>query len=185
VIRWLVLIGAVASGSVGLPPKPLAPSKPLATAPIEYYDGACSHCHGPYGSAYTDAFYTHTDLVQLKATLKRMADGPGQSPIDGIDLDAQVAFHQAMIVKLPFLAWTGQDGLVLTGEVTRKSTVTATAGSANLPVKVQGSHWSLQLASASDLAGLSLTATLGKASVTCRPSTRPFSVPKVWPPKRT
>jgi hypothetical protein len=162
-IIWLVGVGLslVACASVTrsgagqpasrglIPSSSQIPSKPapgpLKVGPIAYFQQNCAHCHGPFGDSYTDHFYTITDFEKLKVDVKRMADGPGQSPLDSNELTAQVDFHKALIAKGPFLCWSEQDGQILKGEVTKGSTVEAHAGSKSIPVEVKRWHWSLEL----------------------------------------
>lgn len=156
--------------------------KPLASGPIAYYDGACMHCHGPYGSSYSDSFFKKFDLGPLSKSIKEMAEGPGQSPLDDEALGAQVAFHQAIIAHLPFIDWTGQEGSKLSGEVTKKATLVASINRDRLPVTVTGGKWSLELPAGAQLGDLVLTATLKGQSATWSPKNHSYSLPSAWPP---
>jgi hypothetical protein len=98
-------------------------TKTLETAPISYFDQNCARCHGPMGSFYGDNFGANLTDAQLKRVVKEMADGPGNAPVDGLDLDAQIAFHRALVKKEPFIAVLEKSGNELRGEVSPGSQV--------------------------------------------------------------
>jgi hypothetical protein len=176
---WITIPFLGAAVVLGSPQSP----KPLTSGPIGYYDGACAHCHGTNGSAYSDDFFKKYDLSTLKKSINDMAEGPGQSPLDGQELAAQVAYHQAIIAHLPFIAWTGQAGQNLSGEVTRKATMSASINREELTVIVKGTKWTLELPVGKDASSVVLTATLSGKSVTLNLGKVDYSTPHVWPPK--
>ena len=182
---WLPLVavllsGAVAGGATGGSP----PVIPLHQGAISYFDRACAHCHGPYGSAYGSAFFTKYDLTLLGRSINSMANGPGQSPLDAEGLQAEVAFHQAIITQAPFIDWTSRDGDTFVGEVTRKAALSATARGAAVPVAVSGIHWTLKLPAGASAADVTLTASLKGKTAVWRPTKYPYSLPPKWPPAR-
>jgi len=175
------LLGAAVLASAASPPgNPHV--GPLKQGAIGYYDGACAHCHGPYGSAYGKAFFTHYDLAKLAKTIKEMAEGPGQSPLDPEGLKAQTAFHQAIITGAPFIDWTGRTGATLSGEVTRRSIFTARAKGVAVAVAVSGTQWTLAMPPGTAPGDLTLTAILKGKTTVWRPDKYPYSLPPKWPP---
>ncbi len=174
-----VLVGAVSACLLQASPAP----KPLDSGPISYYNGACAHCHGLNGSAYGEDFFKKFELAGLSKSIKEMAEGPGQSPLDTDGLSAQVAYHQAILNHAPFIAWTAQDGQKLSGEVTRKATLEASIGRAKIPVTVRGINWTLELPSGASTGEVILTATLNRVSAKLNLGKAAYSVPSIWPPK--
>ncbi len=134
---WLAALAISCAGS-----KP--PPSPLKLAPLAYYAAKCARCHGPEGSYYPDHFATQKTDKQLWEVLDRMARGAGQAPIQGIDLDVQVAFHRAIDRQLPFIAWTKIQGATLSGETTTDQ-LEAKIGSKNLPISVKDEAWTLTI----------------------------------------
>jgi len=170
-------IWAFGFNSAGLPSV-----TPLHQGAISYFDGACAHCHGPYGSGYGAGFFAKYDLKQLSKSIEDMANGPGQSPLDAEGLQAQVAFHQAIILNAPFIDWTARQGDTMSGEVTRKASVSANVHGAAVPVTVSGTHWSLTLPAGASSSDLTVTAALKGKTAVWRPTNFPFSVPPKWRP---
>jgi len=73
-----------------------------------------------------------------------MALGPAQAPIEGPDLDAQVALHYALIENRPFIAWTGRtDTGALTGEATPGADLTAESSGRALTITRTGHQWTI------------------------------------------
>ncbi|MDP8243240.1 MAG: hypothetical protein P9L94_04100 [Candidatus Hinthialibacter antarcticus] len=126
------------------PPNKLQPAvEPLSFHPIEYFEFNCARCHGSYGSSYGDTFGEGMTDAELIEFVDDMAAGPGQAPIEGAELNAQVAFHRSLVKDLPFIAWTGWDGETLSGEVTAGSSVTVKVGNEILDATVRDEKWSL------------------------------------------
>lgn len=125
---------------------PPEPPKPLKHGAIAYFRDHCQRCHGAFGGAYEDDFTKGKTLAELTDVIKSMAAGQGGSPLtDSGELGAQVSFHYAIDKKRPFLDWTGQDGNVLTGEVTPDAKVDARYRLDSLDVQVKDGMWKLTL----------------------------------------
>lgn len=158
------------------------PVKPLRQGAIAYYDDSCARCHGQDGSAYSPKLGDKYSLDQLRKKIDDMANGPGQSALDDEGLAAQVAYHQAIIAKTPFIDWTGLEGSTMTGEATRKSTVTAAIGDTSIPVVFTGIKWTLSLPSGTSAAAVTVTARLGDRQAVWSPKELPYAKPATWPP---
>jgi hypothetical protein len=141
------LLAAIALAAPETAPKPVAtPPAPLAHGPIATYDAACARCHGPNGSFYGPTLGKSKTDAQLRQVIKEMAEGPSQlPPLPPIELDAQTAYHRALIKAEPFLAVTTRTKTTIEGEVTSGATVTLTADGKPQTAKMEGSHWSASL----------------------------------------
>ena len=118
---------------------------PLGHAPLEYFAAKCARCHGPFGSFYGEDFGRNRSDAALHKVVKEMAEGPAGAPLAGRELDAQVAFHRALLAKEPFVAWTGQSGGEIAGEVSPDTTVSARVKGVEVPAKVDDTRWRLTL----------------------------------------
>jgi glucose/arabinose dehydrogenase len=149
-ITW---IGGAAPATTGMP---AAASKPAAVhegtsptpalpalAAIAYFNANCARCHGPFGAFYGKRPYHPYSVLQ--ADIKRMADGPGNAPLSPEALAAQVAYHQSLYDLKPFVAWIGQQGREISGEVSPGSTVTVLNGAQSIPAHVEDYHWTAKL----------------------------------------
>lgn len=103
---------------------------------------SCARCHGDYGANYGDEFGVGLSEAELRKFVDDMASGPGAAPLEGRELDAQVAFHRSMIRKQPFLDWTALNGDAIEGEVMEGSTVHVEIGGKSYPAKVDDARWS-------------------------------------------
>lgn len=140
------------------------PPEPLKVAPRAYFVDHCQRCHGVDGFNYPANFAKDEGPEKLRADIIRMADGAGTAPIkEKKDVDVQVAYHELMSAKRPFIAWTGREGLKLKGEVSDGATLVSNLGKVEVN---DDSEWTLTLASEADLAKLKLTATLEKKDST-------------------
>ncbi|MBZ0256272.1 hypothetical protein K8I31_09430 [bacterium] len=128
------------------PDKPLPAVEPLSFKPIDYFEFNCARCHGSYGSSYGDTFGEGMTDEELVEFVDDMAGGPGQAPIEGKKLDAEVAFHRSLVLDEPFIAWTGWDGKTLSGEVTAEATVSIQIGDKQYQAKVKDEQWTLDVA---------------------------------------
>lgn len=79
--------------------------------------------------------------AELRSKIAEMARGPGQAPLAGRDLDAQVGLHAAFARGLPFLSLTSESGGRLGGEALRAKVVTARLGKQTIAAKVGDGHW--------------------------------------------
>ena len=92
-----------------------APEK-LTVGPVSYFEAHCSRCHGPNGSFYDLQQLSKLSDAKLRKFVVDMAMGAGNAPLRGSDIDAQVAYHRAMIRNKPFLAVTSISGGFVKGE---------------------------------------------------------------------
>lgn len=142
-----VLLAAIAFAAPGPETKPFVPPPAaLVHGPIATYDAACARCHGPKGSFYGPDLGKGKTDTQLRQVIREMAEGPSQLPtLPSVELDAQTAYHRALIKGEPFLAVTFRGETRLEGEVTSGATVTVATGGKTAAAKVEGSHWSIPL----------------------------------------
>ena len=138
----------------------------LADGPISYFNAKCARCHGPYGSFYGEDFGRKLTDRQLRKVVADMAAGPAQASLSGQELEAQVAFHRALIARQPFLAWTGMDADSATGEVTPGARVHATVNGRPTQVKTSRHTWQVRLPGSNKPVAVSVSASSGKTSVT-------------------
>ena len=109
-------------------PRGAATTRP-AVAPgfgaIGYYQAHCVSCHGPYGSYYGDGFAADLSDAELAETVDEMCAGPGQAPLEGDPLAAEVAYHRSLARPdgPPFVAVVSRDAGGVKGEVTPGSAV--------------------------------------------------------------
>ena len=147
-------------------------AEPLKTSPVKYFKDHCARCHGTDGGMYDDFFDRGKSDKDLRDVIDRMATGPGQSPIDGIDLDAQVAYHRAIGSKLPFLTWTGQKGSVLSGDFAISGEkLTAKVGKKKLAVTDKEGTWTLTLPKGAKVEDVVLSV----EKTNFKPGLKPFS----------
>jgi hypothetical protein len=125
--------------------KPISSTRPVQTAPIQYFETNCSRCHGSYGRFFGDEFGKDLSDKQLRETITDMAAGPAKAPLQGEALDAQVAFHRALIRKEPFLVWTGASKTALWGEVTPGSKVQVKFGKMTVGASVKENRWRVDI----------------------------------------
>ena len=156
-------------------PKPSpTPPPPLSHGPIATYDAACARCHGPNGSFYGPTLGKGKTDAQLRQVIQEMAEGPAQlPPLPIIELDAQTAYHRAIIKAEPFIAVTSRTPARIEGEVTSGSTITVTVGGKTTAAKTDGTHWSASLP-AKGPAPI-ITARIGKATTTLDTASAAFS----------
>ena len=147
------------------------PVAPLKIAPRAYFIAHCQRCHGVDGINFVPGF-ADEPLEKLRADIVRMADGPGGASLATEDVGVQLAYHRLMSEGLPFIAWTGRDGLVLKGEASDGATLKANIGTLK-PGK--DGEWTLTLASEADLARVRITATLDGKSSVLAPTTAPYA----------
>ncbi len=126
---------------VAQPPAP----KVLVRGPIAVYEQACGRCHGPNGSFYGPDLGKGKTDTQLYKAVQDMADNQGQIELTPIEVEAQTAYHRAIIKREPFLAITGRTKVMLCGEVTKGSSVTVTVAGKPQQVRVIGFQWSATL----------------------------------------
>ncbi len=168
-------LAAIAFASPEPAPGPAAPApSPLAHGPIATYDTACARCHGPNGSFYGPTLGKGKTDAQLRQVIKEMAEGPSQlPPLPAVELEAQTAYHRALIKGEPFVALTLRTKTRIEGEVTSGSTITVTQSGKTTAAKIDGSRWSAPLAAKS--AAPTIMARLGKTSTMLNIGTAAFS----------
>lgn len=144
------------------------PPEPLKLGPRAYFVDHCQRCHGVDGFNYPAGFAKDEGPEKLRADIIRMANGAGNAPLkEKQDVDVQVAYHELMSERRPFIAWTKRDGLTLKGEVSDGATLISNLGKVEVN---DDSEWSLTLTSEADLPKLKLTATLEKKEVSLEPA---------------
>ena len=102
--------------------QPPAP-KVLPRGPVAVYEQACARCHGPNGSFYGPDLGKGKTDSQLYKAVQGMADNQGQIELASAEVEAQTAYHRAIIKREPFLAITGRTKTELRGEMTPKASV--------------------------------------------------------------
>ena len=118
----------------------------LARGPISVYEQACARCHGPNGSFYGPDLGKGKTDSQLYKAVQDMADNQGQIELTPIEVEAQTAYHRAIIKREPYIAMTGRTKTLLRGEVTKGATVSVTVLGKPQKVVVVGFTWSAALA---------------------------------------
>ena len=101
-----------------------APVAALDFKPIAYFQAHCANCHGDYGAFYGDGFAADLSDAKLQETVKAMCAGPGQAPLKGEELAAEIAYHRSLASGTPFVLVTQRGGGKVEGEVTDGATVT-------------------------------------------------------------
>jgi len=119
---------------------------PTEFTPMDYFADNCARCHGPNGSFYGPTFGQKLTDDQLRQVVKRMADGPGNAPLDDPKLDIETAYHRSLVDKRPFLVLTHIEGIgsataTLTGEVTPDAAVKVTMSDKTVEAKVDDHSW--------------------------------------------
>ena len=109
----------------------------LTTGPVSYFATHCARCHGPNGSYYDSQSLGKLTDARLRQFVKDMSEGAGNAPIKGADLDAQVAYHRAMIRNKPFVAIVNFAGGSIKGEAFGTPAVWAGLGSKRVKATVK------------------------------------------------
>jgi hypothetical protein len=120
--------------------QPPAP-KVLSRGPVAVYEQACARCHGPNGSFYGPDLGKGKTDPQLYKAVQDMADNQGQIELSPVEVEAQTAYHRAIIKREPFLAITGRTKTELRGEVTARSSVTVTVAGSPQKVRTERFTW--------------------------------------------
>lgn len=113
----------------------------LPRGPITVYDHSCAGCHGPNGSFYGPDLGKGKTDAQLYKAVQDMADNQGQVELTPVEVEAQTAYHRAIIKGEPFLAVTERTKKLLRGEVTKGATVSVTILGKPQKVVVEGFTW--------------------------------------------
>lgn len=132
--RWLLLLGPSAalismSGAPKIEP------------PLGYFADHCQRCHGEAGANYSPEMGKGKTDAWLTQEVTEMAEGPGQGPLQGESLAAQVAFHRSLIRKEPFVYVAKLAGGSIAGETTPGAKITVVVGTKRIPAKVTDSEW--------------------------------------------
>ncbi len=143
-------------------PRPVA----LDFKPIAHFQAHCANCHGNYGSFYGDGFAADLSDADLQQTVKEMCAGPGQAPLKGEELAAEVAYHRSLARGTPFVIVTKRAGGQIEGEVTDGATVQV----GGKPATVEGTTF--RAAAPPDAP---VVASKGGKSTTLAPTDGPFS----------
>lgn len=143
--------------------------------PISYFDDHCAKCHGPQGSFYGDDFGKNLKEGALHKVVDDMCRHQGEAPLDGADLEAEVAYHRAMIAKEPFLAITKITSMQISGEVTEKSVVRVKFKRSTIWAIVNNTAWKTAIPRGEKPADAVVTAILDKRSTVLRLASSAFS----------
>jgi hypothetical protein len=161
----LVAVAVVIIATLALADKPKpAPPAPIKTAPLRYFEDRCSRCHGPFGSFYGDQFGKGLSEEALRKVVEDMCRVQGDSPLAGQDLEAQIAFHRALIANEPFLVVTDLKAGELSGEVSEKATVSARFKRSSALAEVKGTTWKVAVPKGARALDAVITATVGKGT---------------------
>jgi hypothetical protein len=181
---------AVSASAGGGAPAARAVAQTLERGPFDYFAEHCARCHGLYGRNYGPSFGANLDLAHLRQMVRMMAEGPGAAPLSGAPFEAQVAWHEALAKKQPFIALLTLEPLV-TGEASPGSKVSlevegeaASPVAGADPIGPDAHAWSLDAGqSARVRAALAagkpvrLVATLGGATARLDPTERAYTKP--------
>ena len=175
-MKHFLLVSTLALGSitVAIPdsPKPAPPK----VAPISYFEDRCARCHGPQGSFYGDSFGKKLTEEALHKVVYDMCRNQGEMKLEGVDLDAQIAYHRSMIAKEPFIVLMSSDNGILVGEVPEKTEVKVKfKRSSTTTIGVRTSRWSVAIPKGEKLENCVITATLNKHTTTLIPKKSAFS----------
>lgn len=151
------------------PPQTKEPTPPRG--PVSVYDQACIRCHGPEGSFYGPTFGKGLTDAALRRVVVEMKDGKGDIALDDAQIDAQVAYHRAMIRREPFVAVVRATPTLLQGECTENAVITVLADGKPVPVKRNGYRWE----AVAKGARREVVATVGKVVVRLDPDREPHS----------
>ena len=176
-----LLLAALLPFALGDVPKG-APPALVTTAPISYFEDRCSRCHGPQGSFYGDAFGKNLTEEALRKVVDDMCRVQADSPLKGMDLDAQIAYHRALIAKEPFLVVTQVKEGEISGEVAEKATVQVKVKRATVTAEVKYTGWKAELPKGVKASDLVVSATLDGRTTTLKVSRETFSHSKPNPP---
>jgi len=146
----------------------------VGSGPIAVYEKACVRCHGPNGSFYGPELGKGKTDAQLKQAIQDMADNQGQIELTPAQVEAQTAYHRAIIRQEPFLSVTRQTKTVLEGEATTKARVTVTVAEKPMVVVQKGFVWQATLVGTGPVL---IVAKLGKAETRLDPAKATHSHP--------
>jgi len=144
---WLAGPAAVACAAAPAPPKRPAPDAGIPRSavpprgPVAVYDKACLRCHGPEGVNYGPTFGKALTDRALRQAVLDMKDGKGDIALTDDEIDAQTAYHRAIIRREPFVVVTLDLPRRLAGECTEDAVVTVTVDGKSVPVQRSGYRW--------------------------------------------
>jgi hypothetical protein len=122
---------------------------PTGFGALTYFTQHCARCHGPEGQFWGEKYARDLPLDQLRATVERMAVGPGQAPVDDAPLTALTELTHAIGTKMPYAEVTAIErrgtGWVVDGEAGTEVRVTLEAGGRHYPAKLLDSGWEADL----------------------------------------
>lgn len=121
-----------------------------ARRPITYFNDKCGKCHGNYGSYWLEGVIAGLSEKKLRDVVDEMAAGPAQAPLEGLALEAQVAYHRSLADGKPFVtAFHEKD--VWVGEVTPGSRVILIIEGREVAAEVAEHRWTSQARNASGI----------------------------------
>ncbi|MBS1718360.1 MAG: cytochrome c [Armatimonadetes bacterium] len=137
--------------------------------PVAYYNAQCARCHGPGGSFYGPTLGKGKNDAQLREVIRQMCEGQGGMPLQGIDLEAQLAYHRAIIRREPFVCVTLIKPGRLAGEVYDAKSITLQVGSKRFAGRISGDGFSVIVPKGLDARGGTITAIGSKGSKSVLP----------------
>ncbi|MFW6108581.1 MAG: hypothetical protein ACOC8D_02080 [bacterium] len=119
----------------------------LGRGPMAIFDNECTRCHGVYPEFYRKDLQT-LHGQRLRETLVEMMRDRSQLEASEADVDAMVAYHEALRKNALFLcvcngAEAAAGAATLRGEVTAGAAVELRKDGEARPVSVEGSAWTL------------------------------------------
>lgn len=151
-LKWLAIAGAGTVLVLGAQPK--------TDPPLGYFASHCQRCHGENGVQYDPNLGKGKTDAWLVQEIKEMAEGPGQSPLDGEALKAQSAFHRALVRKEPFVFVAKLGGGAISGETLPATAITVIVGAKRVPAKVTEASWTAQIPASATAKTVSVEAKL-------------------------
>ncbi len=134
---------AVACAAVAAPPKRSQPEPPAPAprGPVAVYDIACLRCHGPEGINYGPTFGKTLADSALRQAVVDMKDGKGNIELTDVEIDAQTAYHRAIIRQEPFVAITLASPDRIAGECSEDAVLSVLVDGKPVPVRRKGYRW--------------------------------------------
>ena len=115
-----------------------------ARRPISYFNDNCGKCHGSYGTYWLGGVLAGLGEQKLREEVDLMAAGPARAPLEGLALEAQVAYHRSLVDGRPFVT-VFREPSGLAGEVTPGSRVLLMSSGREQEAEVTEHRWSSSL----------------------------------------
>ena len=106
--------------------------------PVSTFKSSCARCHGPQGASFGEDF-GKLPQRDLERFIRLMMKGPGGLNPNKADIDAMIAYSQALVKHRPFIFITSADTLTNTisysGESLPGTTLSLTSQGETLQIK--------------------------------------------------